>query len=598
MTAPVRPLTTVSSTADGSSSTDDTSQGGQTPPAPFESTKNQASGADDSQGETPSPSPVEPTVVQIHLASRGESEPQGVLEWLAVKYGLAVYERSRLATKPVRIAMGHAALLLTIIFAFELFAWWLLFNSIVHVGSVTELDAGSFLALGFASIFSLATWLYERQFLTADTSRGLRGLTPAVAVRVTIIVGAALMTSQPVELFIFETPIKARIHEESVIEEAVSLARELDEAEDQLQSSQQRDPEKETQPKQKEVDTAEQDHKRTLAKFNDAAASNDVESKKFEREQDSQRRALTAYGSAEQQLRKAERKVQESEQRVQLNRERRPLNTQALRESEFELERDQADYRAASRKLLLAKRALDAVNQRVAEARERADLAHKNFLTLKREDAAATRTFEEKKKDLNGEMKKIVDDAEQAKREAKNQKKRLRGHIRKVQMARPGEVVEDEGYEPYQDRQYDFFERLRVLADLRSGRLPRWPETDVETRKRLIREYGLPDPAPVTCGQRSADNKELEPCEPVEASERRAMAATQFNWSYWVAFGLAIVIPLVVIGWKLVAMDELKPYYSLETQARAGHPEALAVLRANAPRHGSGPQRPEPEDGR
>src|ERR1039457_6816471 len=148
-------------------------------------------------------------------------------------YGLDVYGTAQLTQRP-KFDMYGVAAILTVIFLFDLGAWSLLFNMILHAG-IMENTKSTFLAVLAGLIFASATLIYERQFMTADTSSatGLKRrlfIWLAIFLRLSVLGAAALVTSQPMELLVFDGAIADRIHEESVWMEALKCAGEWSDA--------------------------------------------------------------------------------------------------------------------------------------------------------------------------------------------------------------------------------------------------------------------------------------------------------------------------------------------------------------------------------
>lgn len=128
---------------------------------------------------------------------------------------------------------------------------------------------------------------------------------------------------------------------------------------------------------------------------------------------------------------------------------------------------------------------------------------------------------------------------------------------------------------------YDFFEKLRVLDDLRRGYAPRWPGLDSSESQALAVLYGLQDVRPcVSQALPGGPSPDLDPaCDP-ELWTRFQHQRAQLNRSYWMVFGIALVIPLLVIATKLLMTGELAAYYSSAYQAAAGQRDAVALKRS------------------
>lgn len=98
---------------------------------------------------------------------------------------------------------------------------------------------------------------------------------------------------------------------------------------------------------------------------------------------------------------------------------------------------------------------------------------------------------------------------------------------------------------PYEPREYDFMERLRVLSDLREGRPARWPGMSDAARERL-KQFGLDESyaeTPRIQAQLAADSR-------------------RYWGTYISVFLLALFIPFVVLVYKLGAPPALQRYFA------------------------------------
>jgi hypothetical protein len=136
--------------------------------------------------------------------------------------------------------------------------------------------------------------------------------------------------------------------------------------------------------------------------------------------------------------------------------------------------------------------------------------------------------------------------------------KRLSAWIDQIHQAKPGTVVRENVHNneilawTFSDASYDFFGRLRVLNDLYAGRPPYWVR-DPHVNS-LAGEYGLADP-------------------PISETEVKA-----FRSAYWVTFGVATVMPLLLLALVVLLPRSLKDYYSAQKQLEAGNFELQIVL--------------------
>jgi hypothetical protein len=155
----------------------------------------------------------------IYLAAPGAHDPRRQPPALARLLRLDVWGTSLLTIR-ARHEMGAAAVMLVIVFVFELIAWTLLFDVIVHAAR-SEGAARRLLALGFGLLFSSAVFLFERGFMTTDLSASRARKWLGLGLRAVVIGLSALATAQPVELLLFGHEIDERVREEAVRSEAL-----------------------------------------------------------------------------------------------------------------------------------------------------------------------------------------------------------------------------------------------------------------------------------------------------------------------------------------------------------------------------------------
>lgn len=450
---------------------------------------------DTSQGTAQAPA-------RLYLAPAQGYQLHGLLGQLAQLYGLDVYGTSRL-TRRAGIEMGFVALLLTVIFLFDLIAWTLLWNVILQSG-ILKISLWTIPALFGGLLFAFATFIYERQFVTADTTTGLLKMIGPVSLRIIVIVIAAVITSQPIELLVFKGPIDRRIHEESVRLEAVSRLRVL------------------------------KDARKAAAGIEEQTGTH-----------------VTIYKEANQKSEDA-------------RKERTRLQTQ-YEKARYERDRADASAREASRRIGSSR----TENQRdywrgvLAAAISRRDSAQGRMNELQLE----VKKSEEDEKHYDQERDDALKPILEKEKSAEDDVKRLQNWIAQINTASAGQPQTENNDRPdkwhFRDQDYDFFERLRVIADLYTGRPPDWANTTSEDRKDLGSEYGL---------------KEFSD-DDVAAISRRMINAEMFARSYWAVFGIAMVIPLLVLALKALLPRELKEYYSSSSQQKAGNYEMLVFSR-------------------
>jgi hypothetical protein len=375
----------------------------------------------------------EPAQYRVFLAPHRGDPLTGPLGWLAKKYDLDVHGPTRLGRRAGK-EMGYVALLLTVIFLFDLAAWSVLWNTIFHSGRLT-FSAATLLAIAIAAVFSAATFVYERQFMTADTSGGFKKLWKPVTIRFGVILVAAGVTTQPVEIIVFHGPIQRRAHEESIRIEAAHRLTELDKAQ------------------------------KIAAHESELAGTVESEDKK---------------------------KAEERATAAQNDRRRMEVTLGQLR---AQLSGTQSALARARRNRATARTSEErqAWNRRVASLE-----ASASSLSSRLEQAQIDVAVKSKEADDAGEIRKDAANKVAALQQAARDKvARLHDWITQLDNAEPGtqviEAAERSDRWTFRDQTYDFFERLTVLNDLYHGRPPRWKHTTQEDRERLAETFGLKD---------------------------------------------------------------------------------------------------------
>lgn len=486
---------------------------------------------------------AELTPPNIYISpSRGEALG-GRMGRLAQLYGLDVYGDSRLSRRAA-IGMKAAAIVLTVIFLFDLLAWTLLWNVIFHAG-LLAVDLLTLFSLLAGLIFATATLVYEQQFVTADTSGGWKRIKYAVMLRSFVLIVAALITSQPFELLVFDGSIQERIHEEGVRSEAAKQLSELAIVKE-------------------DANLESTEHKLTAQKYEGAKTDEEA--------------AVKAREAAKSDLSRKKRELEGA--RGELSAARRALG-------------------GANRKNYAARAA------RVAAAQRRVSSLEVEVASKDREVGVQSGLATVAGEKLDAQEGKVED----VYKGAAAGEKRLRRWLTKIQKARPGATVEEgDELVPagqrawvYNDPPYSFFHRLRVLEDLKAGRPAQWREVSGQNRRELINFYKINDNTPdeeeaaetaraAVLAEAAAKNQALtdaqvERAAAVAAKEARAAAvrladdARLFRYTYWVFFFIAMVIPLLVFAMKLLMPQALKDYYSADFQRRSGNYEALVFSR-------------------
>jgi hypothetical protein len=397
---------------------------------------------------------------------------------------------STLLDKSVAISMKAIAVLLIANFVFDLGAWWLLCNSIFSGGQgVFELGMHSIIALIVSLIVSIVIFIYERAFMTADISTQKSRFALPVLMRIAVILVAAAITTQPVELMFFKGPIEQRVHDESIRLEAITKLKDWQVAEKKTHLEGVSNYYTENQKK------AEETNLREGKKLKDLKSE----------------------------LRSAE---------YSLTRAQNWLSGVRSRLSRAEKADDEEAKAYLSRQVTLAQDAVSSAIVKVDSVKQQIS------------DQEIIVSSSEKDKEKAG------DEVKQQVEKAVKESARVRDWIAVVRKSNRGQTVTESGGDwRFHDQIYDFFQQLRVLSDLRNARPARWPEAGKEDREALANTFNFKTPAD-------------------EAAEAR-IDATFYAYSYWAVIGIAFVIPILLLAFKLLQPQELRDYYSKRQQDRA-----------------------------
>jgi hypothetical protein len=431
--------------------------------------------------------------------------------------------------------MGAAAFVLLVVLTFELISWSLLFNVLVN-SAHWRLSWLTPLACVLASVFAGGVFLFERSFITADLGERpwKKGL--AYGLRLCIIAGSCIATSQPVELLVFGGAIETRLRDENALTEAVRL---------------------------------ETDRQQYTADQKEPAAAVDPDLRQRQRDYLAQRDSLvTTVKEIEEDIKRADQSILDGDGRARNWRGRVDRAGADLKIEREKPESDPVRVETLKKRLRGAEISLASSLDQVKRARAERDSLQGQW-ERKKADLQAVQEL------LNPVDAKVADTKaanEQVRaereRQAKQGKRDLQAWMRVVQTVTPGEtaVLNVGGtYYKLPPKAADFTDRLRVLEDLKDQVPPQWPAADPPTITLAASAFHLEDP------YGPGDRK---------LAERRRGDARLFSRTYWIAFVIAAVIPLLTLAFKLMVSQELASYYSAAGQARAGNPEAILALRA------------------
>jgi hypothetical protein len=495
------------------------------PPPPADEHEKASSLESNQPGE-----PVDDIAPKLYVSVRQGPFPRSVLERLATSYRLYSYGGNNL-TGLVRSEIERAALVLTVVFVFDLWAWTLIWNSILNRGELTT-NFTSVFATIIALMFAAIVLSFEQGVITMDwTKRGMAARLKrwlVVDLRLLVIVASALATSQAVDLLVFHHDIADRVHEERAWEEIVSRALAFQRLKNELSGQ-----EGQTASMHQEVANSETELK--------AAHSNAT--------------------AAKSKLERTRREIQALEAEL-------PQLRRAVRDRKLELEAAKRKYGAADAKQLQNAgrsnedvQALEQAQKRYRAAAGKSEGAEKQRDALRRDipqleaNVAATGDSASEANDMwrfkRGELTQAEDNIEQRLSD-------LQAWLVRVSNASPDEKHIVMGKFHYDERPYSFTEQLRVLNDLRKGRaMQRRNPAGLDSK--FMNDL-------LKLGNAQDLNQ--------SSSDERTSRAEALNVIYYGLFAVSLFIPCMGLLFKLTIHPQLANYYSEEYQARRGHPEA------------------------
>lgn len=509
----------------------------------------------------------------VRVFLRGsDSEPLlGPLGRVVSFIGLDVNGTTLLGRR-ARVEMKSAALVLAVVFLFDLGAWTLLFNTLLHA-TIKTVDEWSILAAAGGLLFAVTVLLYERQFYTADISGGWRRVLGPMAVRLFVIGISAVITAQPVELLFFKEAIAQRAHEEGIRLEVVTRRKELGRIHQDLEE---------------------------LRGSRDGlvdAAKKEPEYEQYSNARKQLGQLLVSRSKLEDDIATDERNVghwrSEAAQRRASWIAARHRDPDEARTAAASLRNAEARQRQWQGRLAADRAELHAVQSQISQAET--------------EVGAAWTRFENRRRQLEEKI-------EANERTVKNREERIEHWIRQLRAAQPGasEPIAEESQAgdatggstsslhelaspelrtanvssfsarrfEYRFPDYHFFRQLRVLEDLRKGNPPLWEGISTGEVRALAAQHGLEDvqPCPPHTATLRPGGTAAAPCD--ERQWQRHRQETRMYFVSWlVVYGVAMVIPALVIAMKFLMPPELKIYYSAAHQALAGNPDAIAYQR-------------------
>jgi len=117
--------------------------------------------------------------------------------------------------------------------------------------------------------------------------------------------------------------------------------------------------------------------------------------------------------------------------------------------------------------------------------------------------------------------------------------------------------VDGKGKWLFSDREYDFIQQLRVLADLRDNNEPDWPDATMDQKQDYEKQFTL-----------------------TYAKEKYKNESRLYFTAWCLVFGFSFIVPLMSFLYKILLPRELADYYSSAFQRSLGNPEARAYEEA------------------
>jgi hypothetical protein len=523
--------------------------------------------------------------IRIHLKPKLHIDnSKNLLDKLINVIGLNTYGDYYLSDN-ARIDMRAAAILMFVIFTFDLLAWTMLFNLIFNRGNM-ELSLISILAFMLAIFLSVVTIIFERNIFVADTTEG-KSSWFAMGCRVVIVLFSAFVTAQPIHMLIFETPIMERHQEEQIIAYAVSTTTKINEQEYILKKLEKKlggikadDPEL---AKKRVMENLQvQDYADRINKANE----------KLKKYEENKRVAFGGTAEIGSEIELIKKSISNFRYQKKVWK-RKAKNTNM---DKYDLKKKLNYY---DRKISKAKGKISKLSIQKGAQKNNVDFEEKEIEALK-----AERDISQAKKDalvvklLANERKKISELNSLQGQETKLKREEInheidaqRRFISKLRgtAVEPGESmvmnvptkevkINDQMFTVGKDLSLSFrFDKIgfskqyRIFHDLEEGKEPRWPtlqmeQVEIDILKKQFKLQRTPDQ-----NDKNSLAAQLWAIDKQKLKDEGKLLKNQSFLAYFVG----IFVPLMVLLFKFFIPGELKQYYSSEYQANRGHPEAL-----------------------
>ncbi len=331
------------------------------------------------------------------------------------------------------LATGY--LILLVVCVFEVLAWTLLFNFMLHAGQMTT-SLMTLVATGLGLLWGMGIFAFDKSLITADLlATGWKKYAGAGA-RIVLVLGAAFLTAQPIEQLVFRTLVEAHLKQEVLREEAVRYAQKLREVKQERDELKQQDPEESvTGGTKRDVDDSR---------------------RKKERLETELAKATEAANAAQWRVEQVEETLARS--RRALKREQRAdPESAATRQASAWVQSATADWRDATRGLHLAR------GQRQARQGEL--------------DRSSTE-LDKAKSERRSEIDKNQGAKDQKEAALAQQQQSYRHFLEALSGTAYGEPLLRESGEAFRWRAAGAVERMEALSLLRDNVAPRWPTAD------------------------------------------------------------------------------------------------------------------------
>lgn len=456
----------------------------------------------------PAPAPEPRLFVR---ATRGTQRPLEILR-------LDSWGDALLGTK-LRGELATGYLILLVVCVFEVMAWTLLFNFMLHAGQMM-LSLATLIAAALGLLWGMGIFAIDKNLITSDLlAPGWKKYVGLFA-RISLVLGAAFLTAQPIEQLVFRTLVEEHLKQEVLREEAVRYAQKLQELNAQRAKLEAHRPEA------------------NMPAWSENAVK--------------ERRAK--HDSLEGQLAAAAARVSQTELRVASAQEEQ---TRARRWAAHEQKQDpdSANTRKARYRAQKADEELE-----VASSEHGLAIAQQKTLSSERD--SSEKALDKAERDRQVQYDRSRDALHKDQDALKEERQSYQRFLEALSGSAYGAPLSRENGAPFRWRAAGAIERMEALNLIRDNTAPRWPTADAATLRQAAELAGLSD-----------------------EFSRGSQGRTDVFYLWLVVFLVAAAIPALCIFYKFTMSQELKLYYSVDAQAHAGNPQAIALMQARNDRY-------------